>query len=175
MKTKLIVTGYARHGKDSVCNILKDKYNLPFKSSSDIANTLAVYPVLKDIYNYKSPEECFNDRYNHRKEWYDLIVKYNDPLYRLGSRILYNHSIYCGLRNINELKSIKDNLSYNIITVWVDASKRLPPEDSSSITITPKDCDYILDNNGEESLLESKVDEFMQHMEQKYLESFNAY
>ena len=34
LKMKLMVMGYGRHGKDTVCEILKEKYGMTFKSSS---------------------------------------------------------------------------------------------------------------------------------------------
>jgi hypothetical protein len=40
--------------------------------------------------------------------------------------------------------------------VWVDASKRKPPEPSTSITIMQSDCDFVIDNNG--SLEDLKVE-----------------
>jgi hypothetical protein len=32
---------------------------------------------LKVKYGYKTSEECFEDRVNHRSEWYDMICEYN--------------------------------------------------------------------------------------------------
>jgi dephospho-CoA kinase len=162
---KLIVTGLGEHGKDTVCELLAQK-GFTFKSSSEIANEFAVFPFLKDKYGYKTVEECFADRRSHRKEWADLITEYNSKdKARLGNLIFKNYDIYCGLRNIDELKAIK--LSGRlIVTVWVDAMFRKGrTEDLNSISITKHDCDYIIDNNGTEASLKFMVDMFLQQLE----------
>lgn len=173
-KPKLIITGHARHGKDTVCEYLQTIYNYKFRSSSEIANEKAVYTVLKKKYGYTSLEECFTDRVNHRKEWFDLIVKYNQPdLSKLGKEIFAENDIYCGLRNIDELKALLE--WDNILTVWVDASKRVPLENSTSLTITKKDCLYLLDNNKGLSNLIQEVIKLQTYIESCTLQIFDTY
>lgn len=147
IKVSIIVTGYARHGKDTVCEFLTS-YKFKFRSSSEICNEKIVFPVLSEKYGYKTLEECFEDRVNHREEWFNLISEYNTPdAAKLAKDIFKENGIYCGLRNKKELIEIKNQELVDFI-VWVDASKRLPPEDTSSMTITKEDCDIIIDNNG---------------------------
>lgn len=162
---KLIVTGLGEHGKDTVCELLAQK-GLTFKSSSEIANEFAVFPYLKHKYGYKTVEDCFADRRNHRKEWADLMSEFNSKdKARLGKIIFKDYDVYCGLRNIEELKAIKKS-GQLVITVWVDASLRKgKTEDSSSISITKHDCDFIIDNNGTEAGLKFMVDMFLQQLE----------
>ena len=119
---KLIICGHGRDGKD----------------------TMAEY--LRDNYNYTSPEKCFEDRHNHRTEWYDLISEYNiEDRARLARELFQQHDIYIGLRNIEELKEARKLADY---IVWVDASKRNEQREAqTSNTITSTDCDYIIDNN----------------------------
>jgi hypothetical protein len=50
--------------------------------------------------------------------------------------------------------------------IWVDRSEHLPPEDSSSMTITPDMCDVIIDNNGTLEDLYRNVDELMSKINQ---------
>lgn len=142
---KLIVIGFARHGKDTVCELLAH-HGYTFKSSSMVAGLEVVYPVLKDKYNYQTFEECFADRMNHRQEWFELISNYNyaEPD-RLAKRIFSQADIYCGLRKFEELAVIKRKT--NAIVIWVDASKIMPPESAKSCTIAMKQADIILDNN----------------------------
>jgi hypothetical protein len=147
---KLIVTGHAAAGKDTLCEILEENTGLKFGSSSLIACEEVVLPVLGPKYGYTTVDECFNDRNNHRSEWYDLISEYNreDPT-RLGKHILFQLGldVYCGLRNIREFQALVDN-GFIQYTIWVDRSKVNPPEPNTSITVTSDDCDYVLDNNG---------------------------
>ena len=63
---KLLIIGHGRHGKDTVCEILKESYGFNFRSSSDFCAEKLVYPLLKDLYNYNSYQEAYADRHNHR-------------------------------------------------------------------------------------------------------------
>ena len=147
-KPKLVVTGYARHGKDTVCELLKNEHGFTFESSSQAAGFKAVYPTLRLKYKYKTFEDCYNDRVNHRQEWFELIKAYNTPdLTRLGREIFQYYDIYCGLRSMAELETMIVEGLVDCI-VWVDASLRKKPEPSTSITITRSDCDFVVDNNG---------------------------
>jgi hypothetical protein len=147
-KPKLVVTGYARHGKDTVCQLLKEEHGFTFESSSQAAGFKAVYPTLRLKYKYKTFEDCYNDRVNHRQEWFELIKAYNTPdLAKLGREIFQYYDIYCGLRNMNELETMIVEGLVDAI-VWVDASARVEAEPSTSITITRSDCDFVVGNNG---------------------------
>lgn len=155
---KLIITGHMQHGKDTVSEILRDDYDMPYESSSRVACRLFLFDQLKDKYGYSDIEECYNDRHHHRKEWFDAIVDYNTPhLHALGDKILSSSDIYCGLRNINELNAIREHGLVDHV-IWVDARMRKPLEPSTSLTITPSDCDWILDNNGSLDQLKANLD-----------------
>jgi hypothetical protein len=146
-KLKLLVIGHGRHGKDTVCEMLRDEYDYNFISSSQFCADHFIYNDLKDKYGYTTAEECYADRHNRRAEWYDMISDYNfeDPGL-LGSEIFKQYDIYCGLRNIREWRKMKADNTYDFC-IWVDRSAHLPPEDASSMSLT-KDCaDYVLDNN----------------------------
>lgn len=149
MKPKLMVIGYARHGKDTVCAILRDTYGLTFESSSHFVAECAVKPYLeaKGV-TYKNFDEMYADRVNHRADWFDAIKAYNTPdRTRLGRALFEKYDIYCGIRNSEELGALRAKGVMDF-TIWVDASKRHPPEDKSSNTLTPDHADYIIDNNG---------------------------
>lgn len=146
MKKKLIVIGYARHGKDQFCEIINKLFGYKSVSSSIFMSEI-VFEKIGKLYGYKNPKECWLDRGSHRKEWYDIIVNYNTPdSSRLGEEIFKNYDIYCGMRNIKELNELKKRELYDL-AIWIDASKRLPPEKSESMTISENDCDIIFDNN----------------------------
>jgi hypothetical protein len=161
---KLLLIGYGRHGKDSVAEYLRDNYNMTFKSSSMHCAENVVYPALKDMYNYKTVEDCFNDRSNHRAEWYDLISDYcKDDLARIGREIFEISDIYCGLRNKREFHSIKNNGLVDF-TIWVDRSDYLPPEDESSNTLKPWNADFVIDNNGTLEQLYRNIEDLYNHL-----------
>jgi hypothetical protein len=154
---KLLIIGNMRHGKDSMAEILQDKFGLKFKSSSEAAAEIFIYDELKGKYGYKTPFECFEDRVNHRSEWYDLICDYNSvDRAKLAKGILEYADCYVGMRDSGEIKEcIKQNL-FDLI-VWVDASERLPLEDVSSFNITKSDADVIIENNSTFEEFKEKV------------------
>jgi hypothetical protein len=147
-KKKLLVIGHGRHGKDTVCEILRDTYKYSFESSSQFCSKLFIYDMLKDEYGYKNEQECYADRHNHRAEWYNAICDYNVPdAARLGREIFKAHDIYCGLRNKREFFAMKNTGVFDY-AIWVDRSDYLPPEAKDSMSLEPWMADYHIDNNG---------------------------
>jgi hypothetical protein len=157
LERNIVIVGHGRHGKDTVAEILRDKIGLPFQSSSEACSELFIFDTLRDKYGYKTSAECYSDRHNHRKEWFNLICEFNseDPT-KLGRAMFKRNRIYVGIRNRNELLALR-NAGLVDHVVWVDASDRLPPESNESMTITPFDADHIIDNNNMESVLPKQV------------------
>jgi hypothetical protein len=157
-KPKLMVIGYARHGKDSICNILRDLYGFSFVSSSYFVGECAVRPWLeaKGI-TYPTMELCYADRIHHRSDWFDAISAYNghDPA-RLGRELFAQYDIYCGLRNRREFDALKAEKAFDVC-FWVDRSEHVPPENISSNTLDFSVADYIIDNNGDLEQLKCNV------------------
>lgn len=156
-KPKLIITGYARHGKDTVSEIFSKDHGYSYITSSMYCAKNVVFPVLGPLYGYDSYEECFLDRSNHRRVWYTLINDYNkNDKTRLGREILSHCDIYCGLRNREDLIALREK---NIVdyVIWVDRSKHLKPEPYTSNTITPDLADYTIDNNYDLETLKKEV------------------
>ena len=169
MNLKLLVIGHGRHGKDTVCDILNEQYNLSFESSSRFCSKLFIFDMLKDKYGYTTEEECYNDRHNHRAEWYDAICEYNvKDGARLGREIFKTHDIYCGLRNKREFFAMKNTDVFDF-AIWVDRSDHLPPEDKSSMSLEPWMADYTIDNNGSLEDLHFSTTQLMDHLTSKYL------
>lgn len=145
-KPKLVVIGYARHGKDTATEFL-GKYGLTSTSSSLLLAKEVVYPTLKEKYGYATVTECFNDRHNHRAEWYNIIKDFAEPdLARIGEMVFKDNDIYCGIRDVRQLyASIEAGIVDGVF--WVDASARLPPESKESCTVREIDGDYLIYNN----------------------------
>jgi len=162
MSLKWMVCGNARHGKDTVSLYLTVVYGLQYESSSLFVCRRFIFDRLAPLYGYATVEECYADRGNHRKEWFDLIVEYNgEHLDRVSREIFEEHDIYCGLRNIDELNASKANKTHDF-EIWVDASKRKSLEPATSLTITADDCSHYVDNNGTLIELFENVDTLMQ-------------
>jgi hypothetical protein len=161
---KILVIGHGRHGKDTVCEILEEKYGFSFESSSRFCSKAFVYNELKDKYNYDTEEECYNDRHPHRAEWYDAICNYNVPdAARLGRDIFKKHDIYCGLRSKKEFFAMQNSNVFDH-AVWVDGSDRLPLEDKSSMTLEQWMSDFTIDNNGTLADLEFNIEKLMKNL-----------
>ena len=165
MKLKLLVIGHGRHGKDTVCEMLRDKYGYSFESSSQFCSKLFIYDNLKDKYGYSNQEECYADRHNHRQEWYDAICDYNVPdAGKLGREIFKEHDIYCGLRNKREFHAMKNTGVFDY-AIWVDRGDHLPPENKHSMSLEHWMADFTIDNNGSLEELEFNVAQLIGHID----------
>jgi len=161
---KLLVIGHGRHGKDTVCEYLRDQYNFTFESSSKFCSKLFIYDMLKDKYGYSNEDECYNDRHNHRAEWYNAICNYNEnDAARLGKAIFAEHSIYCGLRNKAEFFEMANQNVFDF-TIWVDRSKHLPKESKDSMSLEEFMADFVIDNNGTLEDLKIQIDDVIEEI-----------
>jgi dephospho-CoA kinase len=145
---KVLILGNARHGKDTLAELFNQYFGLTFMSSSQASADFFLYNQLKDKYGYTSSEECFEDRVNHREEWYQAICNYNkDNRARLAQDILSRSNCYVGMRDKEEFNECVKQKLFDII-IWVDSSKRLPLEPGTSFNINMSDADIIVENNG---------------------------
>ena len=145
---KILILGNARHGKDTLAELFNQHFGLTFMSSSQASADFFLYNQLKDKYGYTTSEECFEDRVNHRDEWYQAICDYNkDNRARLAQDILSRTDCYVGMRDKEEFNECVKQKLFDII-IWVDASKRLPLEPGTSFNINMSDADVIVENNG---------------------------
>ena len=139
---KVLVLGYSRHGKDTFATLL----GIPYTSSSMIACERIVFPELAPKYGYKDALTCYENRHEHRSEWFECISRYCTPdKSKLTKEILKDYHVYVGMRNKEELDASKHLFD---LIIWVDASDRLLPEDKMSCTVTKSDADMIVNNNG---------------------------
>ena len=168
---KLMIVGHANHGKDTAAAIFSEKYNMVANSSSAFLCDHLVYPALKEKYNYSSAKECFDDRSNHRAEWFDLISAHNSTdLTKLTKAIFKENDIYIGIRNKREFLAAKKAGLFDY-SLWVDASKRLKTkEDKTSNEISYDMTDFFLDNNATIDNLAKEIDAAMETMRLDYIE-----
>lgn len=146
---KLMVVGHARHGKDTVAEMLVRMFNLTFIGTSMICAKTIMLPAfqVKGVC-YCTAQQCFDDRANHRVFWYDTICQYNSPdKAKLGRAVYRTCDIYSGVRDWRELVAIKNEGLCDLI-IWVDRTDHLPPEGEGSMRVKPWMADCILDNNG---------------------------
>jgi len=147
-RNKFLIIGHMRHGKDTFAELLKEQFEFKFKSSSQAAAEIFIYDELKGKYGYTTPEQCFEDRVNHRGEWHDMIWNYNkEDGARLAKEILKIADCYVGMRERKEIQECLNQDLFDLI-IWVDASERLPLESPDSFNIDKSCADFFVDNNG---------------------------
>lgn len=145
---KVLIVGHGRHGKDTLAEIFQEHFGLSFMASSQAASDIFIYDELKDKYGYESAVECFEDRSNHRAEWYQMICDYNkDDRARLAKGILSKSDCYVGMRDEPEIKECLSQGLFDLI-IWVDASERHPQESAESFNIKKSVADVVVYNNG---------------------------
>ena len=172
----ILVLGHSQHGKDLFTEYLIKHSRIPllFQSSSMFCINLFIFDHLKAKYKYKTSEDCFNDRHNHRAELHRLIQEYNSPdKSKLATEIFKSYDIYVGQRSNEEFQACLKKELFDLI-FWVDRSNHEPFEGKGSFDITfdPRIMIHV-DNNGTKEELEkhawvlgrsiSKVPEFVTH------------
>lgn len=157
MNGKILIIGHARHGKDTVANMLRCHTGLRFEGSSEAAARIFLFDSLREKYGYKSIKECFDDRVNRRSEWFELICEYNkNDKARLAKQILEHSDIYVGMRSSVEVDECIRQGIFNIVIGVYDPRKDLEPAASFDIDFW-KYSDVVISNAGDLEELDSKV------------------
>ena len=162
-RPKILILGYARHGKDTVAEMLHRKYGFRFMSSSEFVGREIIWETWGKT-RYHSFEAMFADRVNWRKQWMEMISLYNTPDKAKTARTMLErgYDMYVGMRRYDELEASRDLFDY---VIWVDRSEHLPPE-TGSMDITRDNArpDFVVDNNGTLEDLERSVEKLMEEI-----------
>ena len=158
-KPKLLIIGHARHGKDTVAEMIAKQMGLSFKSSSIFVGEKCVWPTW-GCERYETFDAMFADRVTeeNRIVWGGLISAYNTPVQsRTAEEMLVDHDMYVGMRRHKEWQACMDADLFDYV-IWVDACNRLPKENVLSNEMTSSHASLYIDNNGPESHLQIAVD-----------------
>jgi len=156
-KKKFLIIAHKRWGKDTMAEILNEEFGLKFISSSQAAADIFIFDKLKGKYGYETSEQCFEDRVNHRQEWYEMICDYNkDDRAKLAKGILEHSDCYVGMRDRDEIQECLKQELFDLI-IWVDASERLEEEGKESFNIDKSCADIIIDNNSDYNTFKQRV------------------
>lgn len=162
-KQKILILGDARHGKDTLAELLNKLFGFDFIGSSQMALDIFLYDKLNEKYglNYQTKEQAFNDRVNHRDKWFNEIVEFNkDDKLRLVKCILEKADIYVGLRSGKEVEAaIEQNMFNHIIGVYNYRKERESSKSNTADVL--KYSDIILTNNGTIEQLQEKVIKYL--------------
>ena len=170
-KPKILIIGHARHGKDTVAEIMRDKWGLKFISSSVFVGEEIIWPLWgKD--RYPNFDAMFADRVNYRSTWFNLIAAYNTPDMTKTATTMFSrgYDIYVGMRRKAELQACANAQIFDKI-IWVEASKRHEPEKLDSMELNEYMSDIRINNNGTLSELEANL---MGLQHQLHLEGFDV-
>lgn len=158
---KILILGEARHGKDTLAEILQKEFNITSESSSIKALDVFLFDLLNSKYDkkYSTKEEAFEDRISdeNRAIWYNEICEYNKKdKCRLAKETLKTSDIYIGMRSIDELLECKKQKVFDLyLGIY---NPRVLKEASTSNTIPLfKHSDIVLINNGTIEDLEQNV------------------
>jgi len=156
---KILILGDARHGKDTVADLISKHTGLTSLASSVAALNIFLYDLLREKYGltYGSVMEAFKDRVNHREIYYNEICEYNkEDKTRLVKEIQKVADIYTGLRNAEEVEqAIEEGLFDLIIGV---NNPRIPKEPISSNTASAEKYSHLMiENDGTLLDLEEKI------------------
>lgn len=164
MSRNLVIFGHKQHGKDTACLYVQKHFGLSFISSSFFACVEFLYKEMKEVHGYKSIQECYDDRNNHRKYWYEAIRDYNTPnKTRLGTALFEDHPIYCGIRDLEEFEALKAAGLIGL-AIFIDASGRKEEESLDSMKLNREHGDIVITNNGTEEELYIKLDKLFIQM-----------
>ena len=158
----VLILGYARHGKDTAAEHLRDAHGIPFRSSSLFLAETVVMPELAGRgIAYPDLDACYADRVNHRALWREIIEDYNrDEPARLAKAILAEADCYVGMRMAREYWASRSLFD---VIFWIDASDRgLPPEGTDSMDIAFDPAWMVrIDNGGTFDAMKAQIDAWM--------------
>lgn len=193
-KPKLLVLGHARHGKDTVAEILQQEYGFTFTSSSLFCAEKVIWQAVHnhgdaldrhekagrpgmstdDLHNelkmmreqaYDDYEACFKDRGNFRTAWFSLIAAYCYPEKERLAREIFDAGNNIYV-GIRNKREYYAAVNSGIVdgVIWVDASERVDPESFGSCTVEPWMSNWIIDNNGTAEELHRNVHQLMSYL-----------
>ena len=142
---RIAIVGPGRSGKTTASEWLADHTPLRYVESTSAAAATVVcgHPSLRD--RYGSLEECYADRRNHREQWRDIILDYNQPDgLRLYREMIQRNDILDGIRDPRELQACRAAGLVDVV-VWIE---RNAPADRS-LGFGPEVADFVVDNTGD--------------------------
>lgn len=159
MNKKILILGHARHGKDTVAELICKHTNLLYQATSFLAYQIFIYDELINKHNHKydSIYAAFNDRFQHRNLLYNMIKEYNkNDKASLAKDVLQHCDIYVGMRDVDEvIESKLQNIFDLTIGVY---NPNIKHEDISSNTVDVfKYSDILIINDSTLIDLENKI------------------
>lgn len=149
MAKRILFVGHGRHGKDTACEALAKA------TGWRNAGTTSIYltPYVVAEYKKLGMHHLIQDAYLHRHRNRELWRRVGDEIRKDDPALLVRESLKVGdiaggCRGLPEILAVRRESVVDLI-VWVDASKRKPPD--PTMEFGPEHADIIVDNNGTEA------------------------
>lgn len=161
---KLGICGPGRCGKDTAAEYLRDKFGLRYThGTSRWAMNLVWSRMTQMGFSYDTPEECFEDRHNHRNLWKRIIQQHNaDDKVRMYRECLAHQDILTGIRLADELWACRQ-AGLCDTWIWIE---RPGIEPDPTIEYGPTACDLVIRNDGTLADFHAKLTAFMDSLRQ---------
>ena len=168
---KILIVGHARHGKDTVAEMIADQLGIEFQCTSRQIAGHVRHCMAGNMpqYVYASDQECWEDRDNHRAYWHDCIAAYCKENKTAFADLIYAKGlIYCGVRAQAEYDAIVEK--YDPVVYWV-SNMRKPPESEESMQIKydPETMIEIPNNFSLEALRQAVAAKLGMHFYSKWV------
>ena len=139
---KIGICGPGMAGKDTVATELASILGLRYFAGTSKWAAQLVFERIGRF--YRSVEDCWNDRRNHREEWARIIGEYNskDPV-ALYRDCLKDQDFLTGIRWKHEFRACA---AEGLVDLWIYVSREGCKD--STCQVTPQDCDLTIVNDG---------------------------
>jgi hypothetical protein len=139
---RIAICGHGQSGKDTAAEYLRSHAGLRYTRSTSEAAALIVFEAMAG--EYPDAQACFHDRRNRRKEWAEIIWRYNQPYgTTLYESMAATNDILNGIRCPDELAACR-RAGLIDAAIWIDR----PGFFDASQKFGPLDCDIVLMNHG---------------------------
>lgn len=143
---KLGISGNGECGKDTVAVWLALHTPIRYTASTSAYAAEEVFDLfqLASPGRYKTVEECYTDRRNHRVFWADAIDAINerDPAY-LYRKCLADQDLLTGVRKRREFEAVR---AAGLVDAFIWIERKGPPDCTQQYGA--QDCDFTIENNG---------------------------
>jgi len=147
---RVLFIGHGRHGKDTACSALAAATG--WVNAGTTSLYLANHVAQRAL---RPAAEVYATRHQNRDLWRRIgdEIRQRDPAL-LVKEALRVGPITGGCRGLPEVRAVRAESLVDLI-VWVDASKRLPPD--PTMEFGPEEADIVVQNDGTEAELIRKI------------------
>lgn len=167
---RIMVVGMAEHGKDEFLKfVLEELPELTFRSTTEEAMEHFMFDALKHQFGYSTIEDAVADKGTKRpllKGLFQLYCFHDKAAFI--KHVFRKYNFYCGVRDHEELAKAQADEIVDI-TVFINASKRKPPEPIESFNLRHEQFDIEIDNNGTIEDLRQEAKVFADYIRAAYI------